>query len=447
VEGSVVARESLGGLERLLSGRRLRFPADIERAFWADYAERWRSTTRAAFVFGTVTFAAFGLVDPLATSQSLREVWLLRFALGVPAAVAVLLLTYTSAFRRMMQPVAASAVFILAATIVGMEIVLEPNEIGYHLYLFGVAPVIAFGYAAPRLRFWYATAAGWAVLLATLAVGFDHDVWSTRASTIEFSVILALLAAVNVAGMIGAYLMETGSRRGFVQEAIARREHERSELLLLNILPGSVAERLKRGEDVAEAFEDATVMFADLVDFTSFAESQRPRDLMLLLNSFFSRFDMVAGGLGLEKIKTIGDCYMAVGGVPVRQSDHAERVAEMALTLLDEVRDLGRKHGWPCELRIGVDTGPLVAGVIGMRKFSYDLWGDTVNTASRMQSCAEPGEIRVTASTFRRLRGDYLFDGPWTVPVKGKGELATYRLTGRRPNGQPASTPARMAER
>ena len=178
-------------------------------------------------MFGTVTFAAFGLVDPLATSQSLQEVWFLRFAIGVPTAVAVLVLSYTSAFRRMMQPVAASAVFILAATIVGMEIVLEPDEIGYHLYLFGVAPVTAFGYAA-RLRLWYATAAGWAVLLATLAVGFDHDVWSTRASTIEFSVILALLAAVNVAGMIGAYLMETGSRRGFVQEAIARREHERS---------------------------------------------------------------------------------------------------------------------------------------------------------------------------------------------------------------------------
>ena len=202
---------------------------------------------------------------------------------------------------------------------------------------------------------------------------------------------------------------------------IARREHERSELLLQNILPGSVAERLKHGEEVAEAFEEATVMFADLVDFTPFAETQSPRDLMRLLNAFFSRFDVLAVGFGLEKIKTIGDCYMAVGGVPVPQPDHAERVAEMALSLLDEVRDLGRENACPFELRIGIDTGPLVAGVIGMKKFSYDLWGDTVNTASRMQSHAAPGEIMVTASTFQRLRDGYLFDGPRMVAVKGKG--------------------------
>ena len=233
--------------------------------------------------------------------------------------------------------------------------------------------------------------------------------------------ILALLAAVNIAGMIGAYLMEAGSRRGFVQEMIAARERGRSERLLQNILPGSVAERLKHGEEVAEAFEEATVMFADLVDFTPFAETQSPRDLMRLLNAFFSRFDVLADRFGLEKIKTIGDCYMAVGGVPVPQPDNAERVADMALSLQDEVRVLGRENACPFELRVGIDTGPLVAGVIGVKKFSYDLWGDTVNTASRMQSHAAPGKIAVTASTFQRLRDGFLFDGPRLVAVKGKG--------------------------
>jgi class 3 adenylate cyclase len=443
--GSFLDPKGHDDLEALLGRTRLRFPPDIERAFRADYAERWRWTNRVAFAIGVGTFAAFGLVDLLATTHSLGEVWFLRFALGVPAAVALLVVSYTSAFSRVMQPASAAVVFIFGLSIIGMEIVIDPDEIGYHLYFFGLAPVTAFGYAAPRMRFWYATGAGWGIFFASHAVGIDHGVWSTRTSAIEFSVILALLAAVNIAGMIGAYLMEAGSRRGFVQEMIAEQERRRSERLLKNILPGSVAERLKRGEEVAEAFEEATVMFADLVEFTPFAETQSPRDLMRLLNTFFSRFDTFAERFGLEKIKTIGDCYMVVGGVPVPQPDHAERVADMALSLQEEIPILGRGNGCPFELRIGIDTGPVVAGVIGTKKFSYDLWGDTVNTASRMQSHAAPGEITVTTSTFQRLRDGFLFDGPRLVAVKGKGQLPTYRLKGRRSRPLPGSFPARVA--
>ena len=172
-------------------------------------------------------------------------------------------------------------------------------------------------------------------------------------------------------------------------------------------------------------------MFADLVDFTPFAETQSPRDLMRLLNAFFSRFDALVDRYGLEKIKTIGDCYMAVGGVPVPQPDHAQRVADMAVSLQDEVPILGRENACPFELRVGIDTGPLVAGVIGTTKFSYDLWGDTVNTASRMQSHAAPGEILVTASAFERLGDSFSFEGPRIIAVKGKGALPTYRLLGR----------------
>ena len=440
-----VAAGFRGELEGLLSGPRLRFPREIEQTFRADYAERWRSTNRTAFAVGLAAFAGFGIIDLLATSRSLGEVWMLRFAFGVPPAVAMLVLSYTSAFPRLMQPMTAVVVSIFGAVIVCMEIVIDPEELGYHLYLFGIAPVTGFGYAAPRLRFWYAVATGWAIWLATLAVGFDHGVWSTRAGTIEFSVILALLASVNIAGMIGAYLMEAGSRTGFVQELIMQRERERSDRLLQNILPRSVAERLKRGEEeVAEAYQEATVMFADLVDFTPFAETLEPHELMVLLNSFFSRFDALAESCGLEKIKTIGDCYMAVGGVPVRQPNHAERVADMALSLQEEVEVLGRENGCRFRLRVGIDTGPLVAGVIGTKKFSYDLWGDTVNTASRMQTHAPPGSIMVTASTFRRLRHGYLLEGPVMVAVKGKGDMPTYRLVGRVPPQASADVTSRV---
>jgi class 3 adenylate cyclase len=430
VDGTAAAR-GFPDLERLLSARRLRFPGEVEAAFRADYAERWRSAYRAAFALGLATFSAFGVIDILAASHSLGEIWLLRFAVGVPSGIAVIALSYTRAFPRWMQPVGTMLVFVFGASIVGMEIVLGPDEIGYHLYLFGTAPVTAFGYAAPKLRFWYATTAGWAIWLATFAIAVDHGVWSSGSSMIEFAVMHALLAAVNIAGMIGAYLMESGSRRGFVQELISARERERSELLLRNILPGSVAERLKRGEDVAEAFDEATVLFADLVGFTPFAEARSPRDLMLVLNTFFSRFDLLADNHGLEKIKTIGDCYMAVCGVPVLVPAHAEHVADMAVALRDEVHGIANDRGWPFSIRIGIDTGPLIAGVIGSRKFSYDVWGDTVNTASRMQSCARPGEIMMTAATFLRLSDRYIVDGPTVHPVKGKGDLPTYVLLGR----------------
>jgi adenylate cyclase len=415
-------------LEDLCHQRRLGFPEPLESQFRVDYAERWRATNRTAFAVGLATFAGFGIVDLLATTSSLAEVWVLRFALGVPPAVAILVLSYTHAFPRLMQPMTAAVVFVFGTMIVVMEIVLEHDEIGYHLYLFGLAPVTTFGYAAPRLRFWYATATGWALWFATHLIAYDHDLWSTRASAIEFSVILALLAAVNIAGMIGAYLMETGARRGFIQELIVQRERTRSDLLLQNILPASVAERLKQGEEVAETFDEATVMFADLVDFTPFAETQSPHDLTLFLNLFFSRMDALADRFGLEKVKTIGDCYMAVCGVPIPRRNHAERVADMALSLDDEIRGLDVEAGRPFQLRVGINTGAVVAGVIGTKKFSYDLWGDTVNTASRMQSHAAPGQILVTASTFDRLCDGYVFEGPRTIAVKGKGELATYRL-------------------
>ena len=164
-------------------------------------------------------------------------------------------------------------------------------------------------------------------------------------------------------------------------------EQEKSERLLLNVLPRSIAIRLKQGERaIAERFTAVTVLFADLVDFTSLAQSLDPADLVALLNDLFSRFDRLAADHGVEKIKTIGDSYMVVGGLPERRADHAEAIAAMALAMLAAVADLNRGRGRTLCLRIGLHSGPVVAGVIGRQKFSYDLWGYTVNIASRMQS-------------------------------------------------------------
>jgi class 3 adenylate cyclase len=211
-----------------------------------------------------------------------------------------------------------------------------------------------------------------------------------------------------------------------------RAEREKSERLLLNVLPAAIAERLKEDQGVmAESFEEATILFADVVGFTEMSAQITPVELVYLLNEVFSAFDELATRHRLEKIKTIGDAYMVVGGLPERRPDHAEAVAEMALDMQDALAALNRRLGTSLRIRTGVNTGPVVAGIIGTSKFIYDLWGDAVNTASRMESHGVPGRVQATAATYERLRGRYLFEPRGTVRVKGKGELPTYFLNGR----------------
>jgi class 3 adenylate cyclase len=209
-------------------------------------------------------------------------------------------------------------------------------------------------------------------------------------------------------------------------------EQDTSERLLLNILPKPIAERLKNGEKViGDSFPEATVLFSDFVGFTQLSTRIAPKDLVAKLNEVFSAFDQLCEQHGLEKIKMIGDAYMVVGGVPTPRDDHAEAVAEMALAMQREVTRFSAAEGQPLRMRIGFNTGPVIAGVIGTKKFAYDLWGDTVNVANRMESHAPPGGILVTASTYARLRHRYSFKPGRVIRVKGKGGVLSYELLGR----------------
>ncbi len=212
-------------------------------------------------------------------------------------------------------------------------------------------------------------------------------------------------------------------------------ERERADRLLLNILPAPIAEQLKQGrEQIAESFSDVTVLFADVVDFTPWAARREPGEVLDVLNAIFSTFDRLADHYDLEKIKTIGDCYMIAGGLPVPRGDHAQAVAEMALDMRSEFNSLPvvRRQEITMRLRTGMHSGPVIAGVIGQKKFIYDLWGDTVNTASRMQSQGTANEIQVSADTYQRLKEQFEFQGPGAIQVKGKGEMHTYMLIGRK---------------
>jgi class 3 adenylate cyclase len=243
--------------------------------------------------------------------------------------------------------------------------------------------------------------------------------------------VTVLFFVLNVGGVsVVVYFLVRYFIRGLASE------REKSETLLLNVLPASIARRLKDGEHpLADRFDEATVLFADLVGFTRMSEQLSPEAVVDLLDDLFSQFDVMAERRGLEKIKTVGDAYMVVGGVPEAAANAAEDVADMALEMVALVADRPSPSGESLRLRIGIDTGPVVAGVIGQRKFTYDLWGDTVNIASRMESQGVAGKIQVTPRVYQRLKHQFSFQEREALDVKGKGQMAPFLLIGRA--GQP----------
>jgi class 3 adenylate cyclase len=206
-------------------------------------------------------------------------------------------------------------------------------------------------------------------------------------------------------------------------------EQMKTEKLMLNILPKPIADRLRKGEkNISGSYPDVTILFSDLVGFTRLSAGISASSLVALLNDLFTRFDKRAEALGLEKIKTIGDAYMAVGGLPIPRSDHAVLCAEMALGMFDDIKDFNREHDFELDMRVGLNTGPVVAGVIGFTKFSYDIWGNTVNVASRMESTGQPGRVQVSPSTFELLKNDFDLAEAGLVECKGLGKISTHFL-------------------
>lgn len=210
-------------------------------------------------------------------------------------------------------------------------------------------------------------------------------------------------------------------------------EQMKTEKLMLNILPKPIAERLKKGEkNISGSYPEVTILFSDLVGFTKMSSQKSAADLVMLLNDLFSRFDKRAENLGLEKIKTIGDAYMAVGGLPIPRSDHAEIAADMALGMFEDLTAFNTENKADLNMRIGLNSGPVVAGVIGFTKFSYDLWGNTVNTASRMESTSLPGRIQISPATKEALHDKFIFEERELMECKGLGQIMTHFLNARK---------------
>ncbi len=266
------------------------------------------------------------------------------------------------------------------------------------------------------------------------------------APTIDFSPFFFMIGINQIFWIcsicnLSILLYDRLAQREFKARQKLKLEQSRSEQLLLNILPKAIAEQLKNESNtIAEASENVTVLFADIVGFTTLATTIPPKELVDLLNQIFSIFDELAEIHQVEKIKTIGDAYMVVAGLPEHRVDHAHAIANIALDMQDAITNFNKKTGYNLNIRIGIDTGPVVAGVIGLKKFAYDLWGDTVNTASRMESHGIAGSIQVTDNTYQHLHNRYLLEKRGNIFIKGKGEMTTYLLKEKRPILLPFTT-------
>jgi len=238
---------------------------------------------------------------------------------------------------------------------------------------------------------------------------------------------------IIVPGILAPVLTYTSYRSVWKYKNLLKVERRKSEQLLQNILPLPIIEQLKSSpQEISQGFDESTILFTDIVGFAPLAATLSPAELVRFLNQIFSAFDELAERYQVEKIKTIGDAYLVIAGVPVPREDHTAIIAEMALAMHTTVRTMRLPAGQPLQLRSGIHTGNVVAGIIGKKKFTYDIWGDTVNLASRMESQGLPGEIQVSPAVYERLKERYTFRERGKIEVKGKGEMTTYFLIGQR---------------
>ncbi|HET6341927.1 MAG TPA: adenylate/guanylate cyclase domain-containing protein [Gemmatimonadota bacterium] len=408
----------------------LRFASDeLESRFLSQWQAHALRHTRGVLLLTIYLYGVYALLDWLIFPQYFERFAQLRA--GVCALTgAVFAASFFSWFPRVRNWLLSLVLF--AATFGVLSMLATGSQRVQALYYPGIVLIILGAHALFRLRF---------PLLVVLSIGIliSYDLQILLVGTSR-DILMAgnfALVSATLMGLFASYNLERYARIGFWKTALVEEERERSDRLLLNILPAPIASRLKTEPGpLADAFEETSVLFADLVGFTELSSTLSPEELVGFLNSVFTEFDQVARRYGIEKIKTIGDAYMAVAGVPVAQPDHVERMAEAALAMRRCVEHIegatpnGEGHR-PIALRFGIATGPVVAGVVGESKFAYDLWGDTVTTASRMESHGQAGWIQVTEGVYERLHDRYAFRPLGTVPIKGKGEMPTYLLEGR----------------
>jgi class 3 adenylate cyclase len=409
--------------------------AELEDAYQHAHYLDVIGSVRVAHVLGIATWLVWGLVLRQYAPDRPVDDLVVRFGLLVPIVLAGLALTFAPWGERLWE-VEAVAIDVAAVVVWTLYVTTTPG-VPFELAYIGVLFVMAFAFTLNRLRF---LVMAWAGLLmiglffaVVLAVGgVDRQ---------QQALVLLYLVSFYALALIACHVLERSSRQLFLRERQLDDERSRSDALLLNILPRAIADRLKERADagtqaadggaVADACPEVAVLFADLAGFTEQAGRTSPEALVATLDDLFSEMDTLADRYGLEKIKTVGDAYMAVAGVPTAVDDPTARAMDMALDLVAALEGRRWPSGDPVGVRVGIAVGPAMAGVIGRRKFAYDVWGDTVNLASRLQSAGRPGRILVTDAEVARVGDRFVFGPPETLELKGKGSLQVHGLEGR----------------
>ncbi len=376
---------------------------------------------RLAAVAGASSIVAFIWWDGFMFDVPISETLYIRLTLA-----GLLLLMLGLTFTRLGKLHLWTQAFATIVVVAGFSLVLAQLPGGFTVGLAGLALSVAL---LPML----ATTLGQILALIAMAIAtpnlFLIAIETSRATYVNVNLWMLLAGGLAAAFW---FLLDTVNRRLFLSERHLAAERERADGLLANILPASVAEQLKTSSStVARQYDTVTIMFADIVGFTAFAMHVEPTVVVDLLNQLFSTFDDLAEELGLEKIKTSGDGYMVAGGVPEARDDHARAIADMAFAMVRATEDFANEHQIDWKIRIGINSGRVVAGVIGKRKFAYDIWGDAVNVASRLESTSVAGEIQVSEVTAEILGPDYLLEPRGTITLKNRGTARTFFLKGK----------------
>ena len=417
---------------------------ELETAFWADFTRQFRSYMRVGYVAIVLLMAAFWVVDVLVYPDRARTLALVRFGVGVPLLLLAWPVLFVERWRGVLERHVQGWLLYLATTSFGTLIWIswivlqDQDRAGTFVAALGAFVAFEIFYGFSRIRFVYAAPLGTVLLLALIPVLLGPS--EVGASLFAFWIVFAIL--VLAVGWIVSYSLEYYTRLDYVRRRELETARSRAEGLLLNVLPAEIAELLKfEPRPMADRFDEVTVLFADIVGFTPLAEKLEPTELIEILDGIFSDFDQLTETHGVEKIKTIGDAYMVAGGIPRHRPDHAVALAHLALDMRRTFHERCRRRGLDLDMRIGIHSGPALAGIIGKKTFAYDLWGDTVNTASRMESHGAPGEIQITAETRALLDERFEIEERGTIEVKGKGSMQTWWLRGLRDPTEEASTP------
>ncbi len=411
--------------------RRLSFPRELEQTFQLDYYQQILPTLRIGLALMSLILLGQGFGWYLRSNVSYS---LLPLVVGRPIPpLTALAVTYWRGFWRYWQ---AYFVFWLC---VGM--VFAGGKVGQSVSAsaFWSSPASRLGFFATVTLYLMVMLSGllrlqfrWAAASQVLLVGFTLREAMAYVGLPAANILLPygfLILPALVIVLFAAHSHERLQRSAFLSSHLLEIERRRSESILRNTLPGAIVDRLMASDAlIADDHVEVTVLFGDIADFTPWSADRSAHEVLEFLNRVFSRFDRLVETQGLEKIKTVGDCYMVIAGAPIPRADHVEAAARLALAMRAEAECISAEQGTPTRFRMGMHTGPLAAGVIGEKRFLYDVWGDTVNTASRLESYGVPGAIQVSAQVAERLRGRFVLTRRGEIEIKGKGLLETYFL-------------------